>query len=549
MTSFFRTRRVALYGLGVLALPWLLAIVNPLWLNNSPGDWDVWMYYGYFNHLFSFSNYYIWPANAYIGTRITFVLPGYIIHAVFGDQYYKSVFGIAVTYTTIALSYYYVLRKYLPLEIAASVTVLVALDFFLLRSIGWDHVDKGEAAYEALTFACLTWAGTSRRPWIAAMAAGFMAACMLFIHLGTIILFPVFFLYSGYLVRQARTSGEWVRHAGYLALFGGLGAGLAQLVFGSLMIGLHGGAFFFILSQVKVVGPNLHGQWNDPLSRLLVDSHWMTVHIAAFVGASAVLAASYLRFGKVELTRFEKFWLGLIVIGYAFLFFCEADGLLYYFSRDGMHSTIFLPISMIGFGILLFRRPMGGLFALTATVAAASVLLRLGIRHGDGLSAFFVVPVAVLGVAAGGILAAAFVVGRRGSTIAALLLIGLLGCFDGWHFTDDRTVLQAHARIAADVRGRLPTIFYDRQDPQLLTIWGILSSFTDRALPPSRDTYPLLRDGLQPGDAVAVLSSTESDPEAVRKVLLHYVKDIILVDRFLAGDVKAYVFSVGPAAS
>ncbi len=536
-------RKVFAYGIVLLALPFLLASANPLWLNNSPDDWDVWMYYGYFNHLFQFSNHNIWPENAYIGTRIPYILPGYIVHALFGEENYKYIFGICVIYPSIAFSYFYILRKYLPLEAAAATTVLIALNFYLLRSIGWDYVDRGEAAYEALTFALLTLAGSARRPWIATIGAGFAAASMVFVHLATGLLFPVFLLYSGFVVRRAGSFRAWTAHTGHLLLFGSLGAALAQLVFGSLLVLLHGGDFFFILRQVQVVPTNF-GAWNEPLPFLMTQGYWITLHLAAFIGAGLALIAGRLRPELASRTRFETFWLCVITIGFAVLFCGEVSHRLFFFSRVGLYATMFIPFSMIGFGILLFRTPSPGLFAVTAAVATGSVLLRLGIQDGDGLSAFLKIPVPVLGIAIGGLLALAFVRRRPAVTLAALVMLGLLDGFNSWHFTEDRTVRVAHARIASEIGGNLPTVFYNRDDPQLPTIHGILASFTDRALYPARDTYPVGRADLRRGDSVVVLSSREDSMDGAQSTLLRLVGQAAPIDSFRAGDIWVHVFTV-----
>ncbi len=556
-------RKIVAYGVVLLALPFLLVAANPVWLTNTVGDLDVWMYYGYLNHLFQFSSLDIWQENAYIGTRIPYILPAYIVHTLFGDDNYRYIFGICVIYSSIVFSYFYILVKYLPLWKAAAMTVMIALNFYLLRSIGWDYVDRGEAAYEALTFALLTLAGTTKRPWIATIGAGFAAASMVFVHLATGLLFPVFFLYSGFVVRRARSVRDWAAHAGHLLLFGSLGAALAQLVFGSLLVLLHGGDFFFILRQILVVPTNAGG-WNEPLPFLLTQGFWITPHLAAFIGAALALIAGRLRPHLAAQTRFESFWLWLITIGYAVLFYGELSHKLFFFSREGLYATMFIPFSMIGFGLLLFRTPTTGLFAVTAAVAAGSVLLRLGIQDGVGLSAYLRIPVPVLGVTAGALLVLAFVCRRRGVTLAVLVMLGLLDGFNGWHFTADGPIRAAHARILRDTGSRLPIFLFDDADPAIGTVWSVVGTFTDRALFTSRTVSalsPAALNGnavlkplwgkaapvitLQDGDPVVILSSSEDRVDATTpSTLFHLVREAKLVDSFRAGDLQAHVFTV-----
>lgn len=535
--------RAVSYGIALASIPWVLAALNPIWLNNTPGDWDVWMYYGYLNHLFQFSEHFIWAANAYIGTRIPYLLPGYIVHQTAGDDLYRYVFNIGMVYSSIIFSYFYALRKYMPLNVAAATTVLIATNLYLLRSIGWDYVDKAVTAYSALTFAFLTLAGSSRRPWLTTIAAGFTATSMIFVHIASALMFPVFFFYSVILVRRAGSARQWWGHFLYLLLFCGVGAAIAQALWGALMVALHGGEFFFFLKQARLVAQNL-GAWNAPLPVLVTGGYWITYDLAAFLGSCAALIAT--RFGLVQhhLSTFEAFWLWTITIVFGGLFLGEITGSLWLLSRDGMHSTLFLPFSMIGFGILLFRQPSPYVFPITFVCCMITVLVLLGFNNGDGLSTYANVPMVVIAGLAGTLLVIAFVINRSGVSIAALLLICIVMAFNKWHFTDDRDVRKAHARIASKTASKLPSIFFDQRDPGITIINGILASFTDRALVTSRTTYPTLRDGMKAGDFAVVLSSHEADVNAARINLLRYVSDAATVDSFRSGPVWAHVFAI-----
>lgn len=541
-TSKERQKTIA-YGLIIAALPFLLALANPIWLNNTPGDWDVWIYYGYFNHLYQFSDHYIWPGNAYIGTRIPYILPGFLVHRLFGDDLYRYVLNIGIIYNAIVFSYYYVLRRFLSLDAAAAVTVLVATNFFLLRSIGWDYVDRAVTAYAALTFALLTLAGNTRRPWAALVGTGFTATSMIFVHVASVLLFPIFFLFSAFVIQRASTLEHWRQHFLRLLLFCGIGTVLAHFFFGLLTVLLHGGDFFFILKQIGVVKQNM-GTWNYPLAVLEARGYWITCHLAVFLAATVVLLARGLGLLKATLTRFEAFWLWTLALGNGTLLFCEYKQYLWLLSRDGMHSTIFIPLSMIGYGVLLFRQKSPFTFGLAAITGLVSVLLLLGIQNGLGLSAFVSIPMPIIGAAEGAVLILSFIWQRRAVTAAALIALATLNSFNSWRFTDDRETRVAHARITRETSGRLPKIFYARNDPQLSPIWSILASFTDRALVPSGEKYPTLPNDLKQGDAVVILSSSESDADATRLNLLRFVRGAQPVDSFRAGDVWVHVFNV-----
>ncbi|WP_188578888.1 hypothetical protein [Azorhizobium oxalatiphilum] len=532
-----------MFGLLLLLIPFGLFALAPIWLTNPQGDWDVWMYYGYFHHLFQFSDHYIWPGNAYIGTRLAYFLPGHFLYLISGDNYYKLTFNIGVCYTAIILSFYYVVRTYMPLRVAVSVSLLLATDFYFLRSIGWDYVDKGVLTYEMLTLACLTAARNESRRSLMTVAAGFFATCMIFVHLASAIVFPLLFIYSGFVVQNARSLRDWGKHLLRVVICGTIGALIAQALFGTLMVVLHGGDFFFIMKQIGVVQANVSG-WNAQLAALVARGYWITVPLAALVGAAVGLAAKRFR-GTTS--RFETFWLWAVVGLYGVMFTGEVTGKLWLLSRDGMHSTILAPFSMIAFGILLFRSQFRGMVAMTLVVFGSAFLVRVWIGDGAGLSRYVSLSMPTLGILMGLLLAASFAISKVRATIAAMVLIGLLSAFNPGHFADDRAVRAVHARIVEVSNGKLPSLFYDRADPQLYFIWSVLASFTDRALVTSRETYPTLRDGLTKGDIAVIAGSNGPSEDEARATLLKYARAVRTVATFENGGVRFHVFEVEEA--
>lgn len=534
------------YTIVLMALPFFLCLVNPIWLNNSLGDLDNWMYYGYFNHLYQFANRFIWVQNAYIGTRIPYILPGYIIHGFFGDKLYKYAFNIGIIYNTIVFSYFYILRRFYPVNVAAAITVLIALDFYFLRSIGWDYVDKCVAAYEALTFLFLTMAGRSKCPRLSIAVSGFCAASMLFVHIASVLLFPIFYLFFILVIKESVSRRDWLLNSINLAIFGATGAMFAQLIFGSLTMILGGGDFFFFLKQINSVAPNVGG-WNTPIFLLMKNGYWIVPHLAALIGSILALLSRPFKLDDFPLTRFEAFWLCTAAVGYSLLFYCEWKGYLWLFSRDGVHSTIFIPFAMVAWAILLFRDPPRNVFFMTTLFSVATVILRLSIGSGRGLSDYLTISVPVLGLASGCVLALAFVSTRIKATIPALAILGLLGSFNSWSFADDGPIRDIHARIDQAASHDFPHIFFDQKDPKIYLIHGILGTFTDRALVPqgwSKSFPDLSDDKLAQGDTIVVLSGIENDDDRIRSALLKTVPHVASKESFMIDNLWVHIFTV-----
>lgn len=539
--------RTVIYTVALIAIPLVIAAINPIWLMNRAGDIDVWMYYGYFRHLYQFADQFVWPANAYIGTRIPYILPGYITHRIAGDALHHYVFNIAILYSTIALSFFYMLRKHLTLDVAAATVALILTNYFLLRSIGWDYVDKCVLAYEALTFAMLAWAPDARRPWVAMVAAGFFAASMLFVHIASAILFPIFLMYSGYVAQNLSTARQWREHVLRLALFGAAGAALAQILWGGLTVALHGGPFFFIMRQVNFVAPNLNVAWNYPTAVLIERGYWIIYHLAACIASLVAIVMVLTGRVRVNFNRFEWFVLWTATLFNGFLLVAEATKFMWLLSRDGVHSTIFIPITMMAYGVLLFRRASPALVFVVILAGVASVATLINIGQGTGLQAYLKVNMPTLAVAQAVVLVAAFLVRRTAVTAVAILIIGVLNAFATWHFQDDTATKQAHDRIAKNiVDSRVPKFFYDKLSgtQYVYPVWSLMGAFTDRTLWPSEEKYPLIEKDLNQGDIIVVASGTESNPNAVREVVMKRVKAADILDSFKSGGIWLHVLNV-----
>ena len=525
-------------------IPTTLYVVNPIWMNNPPGDWDVWMYYGYIRHLFQYYHDGIWPANAYIGTRLAYYLPAHLFYLAAGDQGYRIWFNLLFCCPIIILSFFYVMRSNLDLRVATASSVILATDLYFLRSMGWDYVDKGVLTYEMAVLACLTAAtGSRRRCCLMTVVAGFFGASMMFVHLASAIVFPVVFAYSGFVVHNCRSLRSWLNHFLRVVICGSIGAVVAQILFGSLLYFAGGGEFFFILKQIMVVKSNITG-WNANLSTLIREGRWIVVPLAALVASAAIVATKRYR---VSFTDFEAFCLWSVVALYTFIFAGEVTGRLWLLSRDGMHSTVLTPFSMMTYGILLFRRPFRGMVVATLVAFAASFIVRTCIADGAGLSKYMTMSVPTLGVVIGCVLAINFAVARASMTIVSLALVAFLGAFNWVKFSNDHVERGTHDRIYSFSKQRIPRILFSQNDRSLSFIWGVLASFTDRALYVSRNTFPAYNVELMAGDVVAIMKSdlSETDRADIAAISARY--KLAQIDQFDINDVTVETFEVQAA--
>lgn len=194
------------YVLAVFLLPLLVlwhradALFSPLWYA------DPWFYLGYFRDLVNYKRDLFF--GSYYGSRLAWVLPGFLIHSVFSPVIANLVLHVTV-HLTATLSFFAVLRRLAGLRAAFLATMVFSVDPWLWAATGWDYPDGAGIAYCLLAMALLTRsAAQSLRPW-SLLLAGIAIAGMAYTHLflGTFTLLLVLYYFG--LV--------WVRH-GSLAL-------------------------------------------------------------------------------------------------------------------------------------------------------------------------------------------------------------------------------------------------------------------------------------------------------------------------------------------
>src|SRR5437868_5625844 len=92
----------------VLLVPLIQIIAQPSWVF-TPDGFDQWFYHGYFinlkQHVAAF-------AGSYYGTRLAWILPGYVAHTLFPPLIANAVLRLFVYWTAVLSAYFFVRRTY-----------------------------------------------------------------------------------------------------------------------------------------------------------------------------------------------------------------------------------------------------------------------------------------------------------------------------------------------------------------------------------------------------------------------------------------------------
>jgi hypothetical protein len=225
-----RHNRLSLSGrvgaaLALLLTPILQLAVNPnLFITASDGAYiDPWVYLGYF---LSYPRFLHDFAGKYYGTRLPWLLPGYLAHLVFPPLAANYVLHLGADYAFLFGLYVFV-KHGAGRNVALLVVLLAAWDPMTLTAMSWDYVDSAGMVFIVWTMACLENSVDSKHAsrWLA--GAGASAAAAAGSNLFLVVMWPAFGLFA--LVRQPRPLRSIPRDAaaalaGAVAILAVLGA-------------------------------------------------------------------------------------------------------------------------------------------------------------------------------------------------------------------------------------------------------------------------------------------------------------------------------------
>lgn len=211
------------YRLAVLLLPIIVLWHRDNALYPAPYYADSWFYLGYFRNLLEYKRELFY--GAYYGSRLSWILPGVLIHAPFSPVVANVVLHLGVQ-STAALSFFSILRITSGVQSAFLSTLVFSVQPWLWGATGWDYPDGVGIAYSLLSMALLTsCAARPRGKWIL-FASGLSLAAMMYSHVFLGTLTPLLLLYYVGLAWAWRSTpfSESVRDLGLWA-----GAGFASL--------------------------------------------------------------------------------------------------------------------------------------------------------------------------------------------------------------------------------------------------------------------------------------------------------------------------------
>ncbi|MEX0267933.1 glycosyltransferase family 39 protein [Leptolyngbyaceae cyanobacterium UHCC 1019] len=271
----------------LLLLPFLLLLINQIWIFHPNGAIDPWIYSGYFIRL---KQYLIAFPDAYYGSRLSWILPGYLAYSLFPPLVANYVLHLGFYYLA-TLSLYLILQPSVGRRAAFLTSISMGCYAFFLLAMGWDYVDGAGITYFLLTVLMLSWAARKER-WALWMGlAGVFFGALIYTNVILLIFAPPLLIYYILTNRPHQRGKTLIKIAAFV---GGILA--ITLVLGSISYAI-GGKFFFFMPSVNFALGNAGkpNPWRIDWREWLPEATWLILPLVVVLGSTASLVLSQVR--------------------------------------------------------------------------------------------------------------------------------------------------------------------------------------------------------------------------------------------------------------
>ena len=269
------------YVVAVLLLPALVLWRQDNTLFTGAGYLDPWFYLGFFRNLANFKGS-VFPFT-YYGSRLSWILPGALIHTLFPPLAANCILHLAVQ-SVATVSLFTTLRIAAGARRAFLATMAFSVNPWLWNATGWDYVDGVGIAYCLLTMALLTSAAARPVKRWTLLAAGMALAALVYSNLFWVALAPLLPLYYMALAWMWRRTPA-IRSFLSLCLWFGAGCAIVTGVLGGINFLLDGHFWFYAPSVLAAVSLVSHANpW--------IQSIWINHALAPWLWAGVIAGST-----------------------------------------------------------------------------------------------------------------------------------------------------------------------------------------------------------------------------------------------------------------
>jgi hypothetical protein len=515
------------YQLAVLLMPLIVLWHRDNALYTAPSYADPWFYLGYFRNLVEFKRDLFY--GFYYGSRLSWILPGLLVHSVFSPAVANSVLHLAVQ-STATLSLFSILRIVSGVRSAFLATMVFSVQPWLWVATGWDYPDGAGIAYCLLTMALLTRSAVQPgRQWTL-FAAGTSLAGMMYSHIFLGTLTPVLLLYYIGLVWAWRGTSV-IDSVRTLCIWAGAGYGIVTAVFCGINYFLDGRFWFYAPSVARAVSMAkdfqfIRGIWvNHELAA------WLWPGVAGSITAISLIV-TFARRASWRGNAAALLFSAQLLVSVLYMVFLQIRGTTVLGHYP--YASYLLPFVFLVMGIAFWpaaQRMRFRTYILICCFAALTFAALWYNPHGSPMPASSVAQRSTIALSAGALAMALLlrertsgtllaVVGFAAFTAVALAQTVNLGGLD-LHGNREQyqRIMQASDRIDAARKRRTVRFWFDRKEPNLHEYTALNALYLEEFSQLGTD-FPRGCDvPVDPGTLVVVLSQNANAAEEARSAL------------------------------
>ena len=507
------------YLLSIILLPLIILLLDSNVFFSKAGWLDSWYYYSYFRHLSEFKNV-LFP-NTYYGSRMSWILPGYIVNQVFPPLAANYILHLG-TYYIAAVSLYFILKTFYSRATASLVVIVFTCNPYLWSAVGTDYVDGFGIACYLLALAILARIGSADHSRLRLSLAGAAYAAVIYTNTVWLLFSPAVLFFYLFLMRP--TGGSTIVKAViHFCIWFGTGAAALTLLLGVFNYRIDGNFWFYLPSILFTLqNANKAQPWHSANYDWVKHAIWLIYAAITML----VVMACWLRgavTGRLDTTRAAGFFRWHFISLSLVFVLLEWKGM--YMLEWTFYASYLIPATFLVAGSALLdidkeSKPLPHRVGGSPDSYPALVRHRLPVW--TALSK--VSPSLLFSVATGAILFRAILPGARLSLVTCLVGFALLNFYirgvtgqSGEQAERPHGARNAFVRMTKSVdaidqerQGGQVLFWFDTRDPHSdefdsinsFFLWGY--TWIGRAFPA---IDPIANERVTPGRMIAVLSS------------------------------------------
>ncbi|MCJ7696903.1 MAG: DUF2079 domain-containing protein [Thermoplasmata archaeon] len=285
------------YGVCLISLFLLLLFLinrNLFIINPWAATIDPWLYTGYF---LNFEEYYKIFGVLYYGTRLSWIIPGYLLYKIFPTLIANYILHFGFIAAAV-LSLYYILKRTISDRSAIFTALLFAGYVYFLNEMGWDYISCPAITFSLLTLLSLTLSTQSRQWKYHLFIAGIFCTSMIYANVFMIVFIPtiiafLFFIYP-----------DRIRRLFYLISGTFVGSIIMELFTYILT-----GNTLVILNQVNVARylSNIPNSYWIPVETWIWNAPWLLLPLIIVIGCIVFLVFQQFNTGNKNKYSYNLF--------------------------------------------------------------------------------------------------------------------------------------------------------------------------------------------------------------------------------------------------